>query len=128
MLITGYKHHRALPLAQYKPKQPKVFGKRLRATVCPDLSIYRRVIRKHLGPLRTCYRKHALARDPKRAGRVVARFTIDISGKVAAVSIRRSDLADKPTERCLATVLGRMRFPKLYAIVHVIYPFLFKPR
>lgn len=128
LLITGYTHHRALPFGNYKPKRPRVFGMRHRVTVCPDPTAIRRVIRKHLGPVRKCYQKHALAQDPKRAGRVVVTFTIAIGGKVVAVSIRHSGLAHKPTERCLATVLGRMRFPKLHGIVHVTYPFVFKPR
>ena len=127
-VVTGYTHGRALPIGKYTPKRPRVFGKQHRGTVCPDPGIIRRVIRKHLVRIRRCYKKHALARDPKRSGRVVVVFTIGMAGKVRAVRVRRSGLADKPTERCLIKVLGRMRFPKLYGIVHVTYPLLFKPR
>jgi len=127
-VVTGYDHRRALPIGKYRPHPPRVFGTRHRATVCPDPGAIRRVILKHLAPLRRCLKSHVLARDPNRAGRVVVTFTIGTEGRVTAVRILRSGLADKPTERCLARALGRMRFAKLHVIIHVTYPYLFKPR
>lgn len=127
-VVSSILHRRSIPLANYHPRPLRVFGNRSRATVCPDPSIIRRYIRKARRELSSCYRRLVLSRHPKRQGRVEVGFTINPRGRVTAVRVRRSALRDRPTERCLAQVLGKLRFPAINAIIHVIYPFYFRPR
>lgn len=127
-VISAILPRQGIPLASYRPRPLRVFGHRPRATVCPDPAVLRRIIRKARRDLSRCYRKHLLSRHPKRQGRVVVGFTINTRGRVTAVRVRRSALRDRPTERCLARVLGKLRFPALGAIIHVVYPFFFRPK
>ena len=99
------------------------------AVVMGSLSkeIIRRIIRRHLNQVRYCYQKELQA-NPRLAGRVVVKFTIDPSGKVVAVKVQSSTLNNKKVEQCVARAVKNWLFPKPTGggVVVVSYPFNFK--
>jgi Ca-activated chloride channel family protein len=85
--------------------------------------VIRRIIRRHINEVKHCYELE-LANDPKLAGKVVVRFTIDSSGKVGAVQIVESTLGDKAVEECIVKAVGRLTFPAVADSTTVVtYPF-----
>ena len=53
-----------------------------------------------------CYQRE-LKRDPNLKGKIVVRFTIDISGKVRIVNIISSTLNNARVERCVVSRIQR---------------------
>ena len=89
-----------------------------------DKNIIRRFIRRNLSRIRLCYERQ-LVKDPSLAGTVVAKFTIDSSGKVA--SSNASGL-HPDVDRCVAGAIAAVVFPKPKGggKVTVRYPFIFR--
>lgn len=89
-----------------------------------DEETIRRVIRRHVPPVRYCYERQ-LAKDPNLQGRLGIEFAIGQDGRVTAVKVvgpLQSEL-----DRCVARVVRRMVFPKPEGgIVVVSYPFVFR--
>ena len=82
-----------------------------------------RVMRAHAGVFRACYQKE-LNRDPKLAGKVVMRFTINPDGATTNVALVTTTLKSPAVETCLARQIERLKFPAK-TLANVTYPFLF---
>lgn len=68
-----------------------------------DVSV---VVNKHNSAIQYCYQRE-LKRDPNLKGKIVVRFTIDISGKVRIVNIISSTLNNARVERCVVSRIQR---------------------
>ncbi len=91
-----------------------------------DKQVVRRIVRAHINEFRYCYNL-ALERDPDASGRVTIAFEVDAAGDVVSVDLRNATLGDAEAEECLATALGRWKFPKPSAAgnTKISYPFEF---
>jgi TonB family protein len=93
-----------------------------------DKEKVRAVIESYLDQVKECYRL-AVERRPNAAGRVVVRFTIAATGRVAKAGIESTTLNDAATEACLTKAIYHWKFPppRSGGVVVVSYPFVFKP-
>jgi TonB family protein len=93
-----------------------------------DKSVIRRVVRAHIGEVRTCYDK-GLAKDAKLGGRIAIAFTIDAAGKVPAASVGESTIADASVGECIVKAAKTWSFPEPTGggEVKVTYPFTLEP-
>ncbi len=90
-----------------------------------DKDAIRKVVRAHIGEVRTCY-DEGLQRDPTLAGRLVVAFEITPQGATAGAKIAESTLADPQVGACIAAAVGRWAFPAPQGgSVSVSYPFVF---
>lgn len=89
-----------------------------------DRADIRRVVQRHLVPIRHCYERQ-LAVTPDLAGTVRARFTIGKDGRVLDASASGMGPA---VDDCVAGVIRRITFPapRGGGIVTVTYPFTFR--
>jgi hypothetical protein len=79
-----------------------------RTPVMPAAAVLQ-TIRRQRGALRHCYER-ALQARPAIAGRVTVRFVVDPAGSVVAVTGEQDTLGDPGVSRCVATVVGAIRF------------------
>jgi TonB family protein len=93
-----------------------------------DKELIRRIIRRHINEVRYCYEKE-LGSQPKLAGKVELRFTIETDGQVVTAQVASSTLGHREAEACIARAVRRWRFPKSAGggLSVVNYPFVFKP-
>jgi len=91
-----------------------------------DREIVRRIIRRHHNEVVYC-RQNVLQANPNLHGRVVVRFVIDGSGRVARSAILSSTLANQTVEACLAQAARRWRYPRIAGgVTEVEVPFIFR--
>ncbi len=89
--------------------------------------VIQRTVRQNFGRFRMCYQQ-GLTRNPNLQGRVAARFVIDRSGAVSAVSNGGSDLPDSAVTSCVISAFYGLSFPQPEnGIVTVVYPIQFAP-
>lgn len=82
-------------------------------------------VRRRAGAIRACYERE-LQVKPKLKGKVTARWTITLDGRVSNASVVKSSLKNKAVEGCLLRTVRRMRFAKPEGGVCVIqWPFVF---
>jgi hypothetical protein len=93
-----------------------------------DKDIIRRIVRAHLGEVRSCYSK-GLAKDPTLAGKVTIAFTIGPDGNVTTASVGDDTLSDATVGTCIAKRAKAWKFPKPIGggVAAVRYPFSFSP-
>ena len=93
-----------------------------------DKDIVRRVVRAHLGEVRSCY-NDGLARDPTLTGTVAIQFTIGPEGSVPVAVVARDNLGMRDVGTCIARAVKRWRFPKPQGGGNVVvtYPFRLVP-
>jgi hypothetical protein len=95
-----------------------------------DKGLIRTVVRSHVREIRGCY-EQGLAADPKLAGRVVVRFTIDPRGMVPEAVVASSDLPPQAelVQACIVTAVKGWRFPvpPQSTDAEVLYPFVLAP-
>ena len=72
-----------------------------------DGAIVRRVVRRYLGQIRSCY-EQGLHDDPLLAGKVKIRWVVDPTGKVPAVRVTG---IKRKVAACLEKVIRKLRFP-----------------
>jgi TPR repeat protein len=82
------------------------------------------VAKQHLPEVSACYQK-ALLRKPWLAGRVVASFTVDASGRVTRVELERTDLADVRALVCIRDVIRAWPLGPGGRAFDFTYPFAF---
>jgi TonB family protein len=70
----------------------------------------RRVVRSHLGEIRTCHERGRMD-DPDLSGRVVVRITIGRGGKVTSTAIASSTLNTPSVEKCITSAVQKWTFP-----------------
>lgn len=106
--------------AEVKSEEPEVDG----ALNPQDIT---RVVKSRMSSIKECYERE-LKRNPKLAGKVVVRFTIDEEGRVTQTAIEENTLGDKAVAACIISRFERFRFPKPEGgSVPVAYPFIFAP-
>jgi hypothetical protein len=95
-----------------------------------DKGLIRTVVRSHVDEIRGCYDR-GLAADPKLAGRVAMRFTIDPGGAVSEAVVASSDLppAAASVQACIVAAVKGWRFPVPPGSgnAEVLYPFVLEP-
>jgi hypothetical protein len=85
------------------------------------------VVRASFPSFKQCY-EAGLARDPKLAGTVTVRFTINLSGLVEGAANDGSSLPDQAVVACIVGAFGKLAFEKPNGgIVTVVYPIVFSP-
>ena len=91
-----------------------------------DKEAIRRVVKRNVKQLRTCYERLA-QRDPNASGRVDLNWTIGANGRVGSVKVVRSQIKDKRTLDCMKLRLAAWRFPDPPegVIGDINYPFVF---
>jgi hypothetical protein len=82
-----------------------------------DRAAIRKVIRRHLAPLRKCVENAPFARKELRLV-----FRIEVDGTVSKVEVKGFGAK---ADACLATALRAMKFGSLPGVVQVSYPMLF---
>lgn len=92
-----------------------------------ERSVIDSYIRRNLAKVRWCYEKE-LAKIPTLFGRIAIEFTIAKSGAVSRSKVKRSTMGNPSVEKCVASQIKKIRFPKPKGggIVIVSYPFVFK--
>lgn len=91
--------------------------------------LIQRVIRAHLGQVRSCYEK-SLLHQPTLAGKLVVRFVIDAEGAVTeAADVSTPAFPEPEVPDCITARVKTWRFPKPQGggVVVVTYPFIFEP-
>jgi TonB family protein len=85
------------------------------------------VIHSHMGEIRYCHEAAMLA-NPKIEGKLLADFSINAGGKIAAASVEQSTLGDAQFTECVMSRLKTWQFPhpRGGVTVTVSYPFLFR--
>jgi tetratricopeptide (TPR) repeat protein len=96
-----------------------------------DMSLIRRIVKRHLNEVRFCYERE-LERKPALAGRIAIQFTIggdEHAGAVIASVVAQSTMNDTAVEQCVAQAVRRWEFPRPMGggSVIVSYPFVFAP-
>jgi TonB family protein len=76
-----------------------------------DREIIRRIVRRNIHELFACY-EPALARRRHLAGKLTIEFTIDASGNVRAVALRRSTARDAEVAGCFEAAIRGWQFPR----------------
>ena len=83
------------------------------------------VVRSGFRTFRNCY-EALLAVDPKAAGKVTLKFTIDAAGAPQSITTE-SSFADAGIGKCIADHLVPLRFPASGGPTTVSYPIVFSP-
>ena len=91
-----------------------------------DKAIIRRYVKRNIQKIRYCYEKELL-NDPKLAGTITAKFTIEADGTVTAASA--SGMGNTTVEDCIAKTMSSILFPRPRDGngLTVSYPFTFRP-
>ena len=91
-----------------------------------DKEAIRRVVKRNVKQLRTCYERLA-QKDPNASGRVDLNWTIQSDGRVGSVKVIKSQIKDKRTLDCMKLRLAAWRFPDPPegVIGDINYPFVF---
>lgn len=87
----------------------------------------RSVVLRRAGAIRACYEAQLQIHD-SLAGKITARWTINMEGRVDGASMVSSTLGNTSVEQCILRTLRRMRFEKPEGGVCVVqWPFVFNP-
>lgn len=92
-----------------------------------DKEVIAEYIRSKIGQIRYCYERQ-LSAKPELAGKVLVKFTIGSTGKVATQGVKNTTLDNSAVEGCILRRIAKWKFPtpKGGTKVVVSYPFLFK--
>lgn len=93
-----------------------------------DKEIIRRIINQHRSRFKYCYERE-LIKNQSLQGKIHVWFQIEPNGRVYKSKISRSTMNNDRVEECLARRVKLLRFPspKGGGVVHVNYPFIFRP-
>ena len=93
-----------------------------------DKTLVRKIVRSHRDEIERCYAS-GLKTNPKLAGRLVVRFSIDGKGKVTEAKVTESELAAPDVESCITARIEKWKFPPFGRgdPVTITYPFVFEP-
>jgi outer membrane biosynthesis protein TonB len=94
-----------------------------------DASVVRQKIRKDLPKINRCY-ESALRYEPELAGKVKVRFAVVRKGYVKSVQVLENTTGSDNVERCVARVVGAIRFPsrRTGKSLRFTFPFVFAPQ
>ena len=95
------------------------------APVVPNPSPFEATMIDHRDDFAVCYDRFHAKKNHK-AGDVITAFEYNSKGKVTHTAIQSSTLKNPKTEKCLLTVIKRIKFPKPEGgTAKVTYPFQF---
>ncbi|MEO1270401.1 MAG: AgmX/PglI C-terminal domain-containing protein, partial [Myxococcota bacterium] len=125
---TGYASD-AGNLEERATKVPQVVGGSPAVKGSLSKEIIRRVIRRHIREVKYCYEQQ-LIKNKALAGRVVMKFTISATGRVAGAAPVSNSTGSGAVASCVAGKVRRWVFPqpKGGGIVVVTYPFVFSAK
>jgi len=84
-----------------------------------------RIVRRRAGSIRNCYEQR-LQVNPRLRGKVTARWTIGLNGRVTSASIISNSLRDGAVTSCILRAIRRMSFNKPEGGVCIVqWPFIF---
>jgi len=94
-----------------------------------DAHIVRQKIYKDLPKINRCY-ESALRYEPELSGKVKVRFDVMRKGQVQAVRVLENTTGHAGVERCVARVLGSIKFPTRRSgkPLSFTFPFIFAPQ
>jgi TonB family protein len=94
-----------------------------------DAFVVRETIRRDLPRIHRCYQS-ARRDEPELAGKVSVRFAVVRKGYVQGVQVLENTTGNPAVERCVARVVGAIRFPSRRAgkSVRFTFPFVFVPQ
>lgn len=94
-----------------------------------DAFVVRETIRKDLPKIHRCY-ESALRYEPELAGKVKVRFAVERKGHVGGVKVLENTTGNQSVERCVARVVGAIRFPsrRTGKRLSFTFPFVFAPQ
>lgn len=94
-----------------------------------DPFLVRETIRKDLPKIHRCYQS-ALRDEPELAGKVSVRFAVQRKGHVQSVQVLENTTGNPAVERCVARVVGDIRFPsrRTGKNLRFTFPFVFAPQ
>ena len=89
----------------------------------------RQKIRRDLPRINRCY-ESALRHEPELEGKVSVRFAVIRTGYVKGVRVLENTTGNSSVERCVARVVGSLRFPRRRygESVRFTFPFVFSPQ
>lgn len=86
-----------------------------------------RVVRRRANSIRACYEQR-LQVNPNLRGKMTARWTIALNGRVASANLAGNTLSDGAVASCVLRVIRRMSFAKPEGGVCIVqWPFVFNP-
>lgn len=94
-----------------------------------DAFVVREGISKDLPKINRCY-ESALRGEPALAGKVSVRFAVVRNGDVRGVQVVENTTGNEHVERCVARVVGAIRFPsrRTGKSLRFTFPFVFAPQ
>ncbi len=105
-----------------KPREPNIQSGTVEGTGF-DRDMVRRIVRAHINEVRSCYNA-GLVKNPNLAGRVLIKFTIMPTGKVASSLVEENTTKDSAVANCIAKAVKRWSFPKVSKGTAIVsYPF-----
>ncbi len=125
----GSRQSHGFSVGKYPRAKARVFM--ARATVTGgglDKATIRRVVRRHLLELKTCYQRHGLKTNTRLKGMVAVRFELGARGTVASAALHKTTLNHLATETCILGAVRKWRFPiPEGGLPRITYPFHFAP-
>ncbi len=86
-----------------------------------------RAVRRRANSIRACYEQR-LQVNPNLRGKVTARWTIGLNGRVQKASTAGNTLGDGAVTSCILRVIRRMAFPRPEGGICIVqWPFVFNP-
>jgi hypothetical protein len=92
-----------------------------------DKELIRAVIKEHAAQIRFCYEEQ-LTVNPKLAGKVVIRWTIDADGNASNASVDNTTLGDDKVQQCMMARIVSWQFPKPKGggVAVITYPWILR--
>lgn len=94
-----------------------------------DAFVVRSKIKKDLPKINRCF-ESALRHEPELEGKVSIRFAVVRAGTVRGVQVVENTTGNQSVERCVARVVGTLRFPSRRhgQSMRFTFPFVFAPQ
>ncbi|MGB5810656.1 MAG: AgmX/PglI C-terminal domain-containing protein [Polyangiales bacterium] len=94
-----------------------------------DAFAVRSKIKRDLPKINRCY-ESALRHEPELEGKVSVRFAVVRAGTVQGVRVLENTTGNTSVERCVARVVGTLRFPRRRygKSMRFTFPFVFAPQ
>jgi beta-lactamase regulating signal transducer with metallopeptidase domain len=120
----GYEFDKDTP-AEAASSAPKNLPTRPDGRIPPET--VQTAVRSHFTAMKACY-EAGLAKDPKLAGRVVAKYEFDENGATTKVEDEGSTMPDKAVVACVLDEFRHITYPAAPGgVVTVVYPIEFAP-
>jgi hypothetical protein len=119
---TGSGRGRTAGAHRTRPPQIRMGATSVSGRLPPEVIQW--IVRRNFNRFRNCY-EGGLRTNPKLAGRVAVKFTIERSGEIADVSVASADLPDPAVVACVKRTFASLSFPQPEGgFIVVIYPLI----